>query len=73
MKKTADAIGFLIKAPFILLFLVAVNWMTGGDWWVQWPALGLGLAWVFCLLHVIRTVLFAGGLAAVAAYLASRR
>jgi hypothetical protein len=65
---------FLVKAPFILAFLFVVNLLTSpGHWWVQWPALGLGIAWVFALLRVIRTVAVAGGLAALAAYLIRRR
>jgi hypothetical protein len=58
----------------ILLFLVVINWMTfSGEWWVKWAALGLGIAWVFSLLHVLRAVMLAGGLAALTALLASRR
>jgi hypothetical protein len=74
VRKTAHAVGFLFKAPLILLFLVVLNWMTSpGHWWVQWPALGLGIAWVLCLLRVIRAVVLAGGLAALAGYITSRR
>ena len=74
MRKTAKAVGFLFKAPLILLFLFVINWMTfSGDWWVKWAALGLGIAWVFSLLHVLRAVMLAGGLAALAAFLTSRR
>jgi hypothetical protein len=65
---------FLVKAPFILAFLFVVNLLTSpGHWWVQWPALGLGIAWVFALFRVIRTVAVAGGLAALAAILLRRR
>ena len=73
MRKTARAAGFLFKAPLILLLLFVINWMTGGEWWVQWAALGLGIAWVVSLIHVIRAMVLAGGLAALAAYLGSRR
>ena len=74
MKKTAAAVGFLFKGPLILLFLVVINWMTfSGEWWVKWAALGIGIAWVFSLFRVIRAVLLAGGLAALAGYLGSRR
>jgi hypothetical protein len=74
VRKTAKAVGFLFKAPLILLFLFVINWMTfSGDWWVKWAALGLGIAWVFSLLHVLRAVMLAGGLAALAALLTSRR
>lgn len=74
MRKTAGALGFLIKAPFILLLLVVINWMTfSGEWWVKWAALGLGIAWFISLIRVIRAVILAGGLAALGAFLASRR
>ena len=74
MKKTVDALGFVFKAPLILLFLFVVNWMTfAGEWWVKWAALGIGIAWVISVFRVIRAVVLAGGLAALTAYLASRR
>jgi hypothetical protein len=67
------SIGFLVKGPLILLFLVIINLMTSpGDWWVQWPALGIGIAWVFSLLRVIRAGLVVGGLAGLFALLNRR-
>lgn len=74
MRKTAHALGFLFKGPLILLFLFVVNWMTfSGEWWVRWAALGIGIAWIFSLLRVIRAIVLAGGLAALAGYVATRR
>jgi hypothetical protein len=71
---TLRAVRFLFVAPIILVFLFAVNVLTwDGEWWVQWAALGLGIAWVISLLRVIRALILAGGLAAVAAYLVKRR
>ena len=56
-------------APFILAFLVVINLMTwNGQWWVQWAALGLGIAWIVNLFKVIRAIVLAGGLAALGAY-----
>jgi hypothetical protein len=70
MIATLRAVKFLFTAPLILLFLVVVNWMTSpGHWWVQWAALGLGIAWFFSLLRVMRAVIVAGGLAALGSYL----
>jgi hypothetical protein len=40
---------------------------------VQWAALGIGIAWFINLFRVFRAVVLAGGLAALAAYLAGRR
>jgi hypothetical protein len=70
MKSTLRSVRFLFTAPLILLFLVVINLMTSpGHWWVQWPALGLGLAWVLSLFRVFRAFLVVGGLAGLAAYL----
>ena len=74
MLKTARAVKFLFVGPLILLMLVVINLMTSpGHWWVQWAALGIGIAWVINLLRVIRAVVIAGGVAAVSAYLLNRR
>ena len=55
MTDTLRAVKFLFTAPLILLLLVVINWMTSpGHWWVQWAALGLGIAWCVSLLKVIR-------------------
>ena len=68
------AVKFLFMAPFILAFLVVINLMTwSGEWWVQWAALGIGIAWVSSLFTVVRAVVLAGGLAAFAAYLLKSR
>lgn len=74
MRQTVHAAGFLVKGPLILLLLLVINWMTfTGEWWVRWAALGIGIAWVISLFRVIRAVILAGGLAALASYIASRR
>ena len=74
MNKTLKSLKFLFVGPLILAFLLVINLMTSpGDWWVQWAALGIGIAWFFSLLRVARAVVLAGGLAALGAYLASRR
>lgn len=69
-----QALKFLFIGPLILAFLFVINLMTSpGEWWVQWPALGLGIAWISCLFTVLRAVVAAGGLAAAAAYLIQRK
>ena len=74
MTKTLRAVKFLFVAPLILAFLFVVNLMTSpGDWWVQWAALGLGIAWIASFFRVVRAVILTGGLAALGAYLFSRR
>jgi hypothetical protein len=73
MYRTWRSITFLIKGPFILLFLVIINAVTSpGHWWVQWAALGIGIAWMICLLRVIRMAILLGGLAALIAYFRKR-
>ena len=59
---TVRSAKFLVKAPLILAMLFVINLMTSpGHWWVQWPALGLGIAWVISLMRVARAVVLAGG------------
>lgn len=70
MLRTLRSVKFLFTAPFILLLLFIINWLTSpGDWWVQWAALGLGIAWVIALMRVLRAVVLVGGLAALGAWL----
>lgn len=72
--KTVHALGFLVKGPLILALLFVINLMTSpGHWWVQWPALGIGIAWVISLFRVIRALVIVGGLAGLAAYLNRQR
>jgi hypothetical protein len=73
MSKTMESVRFLFTGPVILGFLVIMNAMTSpGHWWVKWPALGIGLAWVFSLLRVLRLLVLVGGAAALFAYLRRR-
>ncbi len=67
---TLRAFRFLFVGPLVLVMLVIINLMTSpGHWWIQWPALGIGFAWVISLLRVIRAALVLGGLAALVCYL----
>lgn len=74
MIRTVRSIKFLIMAPFIVALLFVINLMTwSGEWWVQWAALGIGIAWVVNLIRVIRAIIVAGGLAALGTYLYRQR
>ena len=74
MLETLRALKFLVVGPLILVMLAVINWMTSpGHWWIQWPALGIGIAWVVSLWRVVKAVIVAGGLAALFAYLAQRK
>ena len=56
--------------PLILVVLVVINVMTSpGHWWVQWAALGIGIAWVISLIRVLGALVVLGGIAALIAYL----
>ena len=71
---TLGSVKFLFIAPMILTFLFVINLMTSpGHWWVQWAALGIGIAWFASLFRVMRAVILAGGLAALGAYLLNRQ
>jgi hypothetical protein len=71
---TLRAVKFLFMGPLIVAFLFVINLMTSpGHWWVQWAALGIGLAWVISLFKVLRAIVVAGGLAALAALLMRRK
>jgi len=73
MRSLAHSVSFLVKGPLILLMLIVINALTSpGHWWVQWPALGIGIAWTISLLRVIRAAIVLGGLAGLFA-LFSRR
>lgn len=73
MTRTLQAVKFLFMGPLIVAFLFVVNLMTWhGEWWVQWAALGIGIAWVASLFRVIRAIIMAGGLAALGAILMNR-
>lgn len=77
MLRTIRAAHFLIKGPLVLLLLLLINWMinmiTGMHiWWVQWAALGIGIAWLVSLFRVLKGVALAGGIAALLALLRKR-
>ena len=73
MLKAVRALKFLFIGPLVLALLVVINIMTSpGEWWVQWPALGIGIAWVICFFQVLKAVIIGGGLVALLAYFKSR-
>lgn len=72
--ETLNALKFLVTGPFVLVVVAIINWMTSpGDWWVQWVALGIGIAWLICLFKVIRTAILLGGLSALVALVMRQR
>ena len=68
-------VKFLLTAPFIVLMLFVINLMTysnSGQWWFQWAAFGIGIAWVINFFKLIRDIVLLGGLAAFGAYIFNR-
>lgn len=70
MLGTLRAVRFLFMAPLIVGFLFLINVMSSpGEWWVQWAALGIGIAWLVSLFRVARALILLGGLAALVAWM----
>lgn len=73
MYRTLRAVRFLFIGPLVLALLFVINWMTSpGDWWVQWAALGIGIAWVISLIRVLTAIIIGGGLVALVAHFKNR-
>lgn len=56
-----------ITLPFTAVFVVGlcfvINWMTApGHWWVQWVALGMGIAVVVAWARALKLLLAGGAL-----------
>jgi hypothetical protein len=67
------AFKFLFIGPLVLALLFVINFMTSPHhWWVQWAALGIGIAWLINFFRVLRAAVLVGGLAALVAYLRRR-
>ena len=67
------SVKFLFIGPLVLAMLFVINLVTSpGDWWIQWPALGIGIAWFISLLRVLKVALLVGGVAALVGALKKR-
>jgi pheromone shutdown protein TraB len=74
MRSTLHAAKFLITGPIVLAILFAVNlFASPGQWWFQWAALGIGIAWVVSLLRVLRGLIAIGLVAALVAWWTGRQ
>lgn len=74
MRSALHAAKFLILGPFILFGLLLMNlFASPGHWWVQWAALGLGIAMVVSLFRVLRGLVAVGLVAALVAWWTGRR
>ncbi len=61
VRNLSDAIFMPFKAVFVVGLCWAINAMTfHGVWWVQWVALGMGIATLVALARGIKTLLVLG-------------
>jgi len=73
MRSVTDAVTRPLKAVYVVGLCFLINLMTPpGHWWVQWVALGMGIAVIAAWARAVRTLVAAGALAAVAAYVYRR-
>ena len=73
MYRLYRSVRFLFVAPLIVALLVVINLVTSpGHWWVQWAALGIGIAWMVSLIRVVGAAVTVGGIAALVALLRRR-
>lgn len=73
LTQSLRAVRFLFVGPAVLALLFVINLMSSpGHWWVQWPALGIGIAWMISLFRVLRLLVVVGGLTALIAALRRR-
>ncbi|MEL7061369.1 MAG: hypothetical protein AAGN46_15205 [Acidobacteriota bacterium] len=74
MLETWRSLKFLVVGPMVVALCGVINLMTSpGHWWVQWVALGIGIAWVISLFRVVGAIFLAGGIAAFVALLQRSR
>jgi hypothetical protein len=56
-KDVADAITMPFKAIFVVGLCAVINYMTSpGHWWVQWVALGMGIAVLVAWARAAKTI-----------------
>ena len=68
-----DAVSLPFRAVFVVGLCLAINWFTTpGQWWVQWVALGMGIA-VLCAWWRALKLVAIGALLAVLGNWAYRR
>ena len=69
LRTLGEAATLPFKALCVVGLCLLINWMTSpGDWWVQWVALGMGIAVLVAWGRALRLVFTAAVLGAVAAW-----
>jgi hypothetical protein len=63
-----EAVTLPFTAVFVIALCAFIDWNTApGHWWVQWVALGMGIAVLCAWLRAIKLLLATGALAALGA------
>ena len=65
VRTVTDAVATPFKFVWVVGICFVINFMTTpGHWWVQWVALGMGVAVIAAWARAIRLLIAAGALAA---------
>ena len=66
------AVTFPFKFMFVIGLCYFINWMTSpNQWWAQWVAFGMGIAWIAIWARALKALALTA-LATALAYLAHR-
>lgn len=61
VRNLTQAVVMPFKALFVVGLCFLINWMTSpGHWWVQWVALGMGIAVLLAWARAAKTLLVLG-------------
>ncbi len=61
IRNLTEAIVMPLRALFVVGLCALINWMTSPDhWWVQWVALGMGIAVLVAWARAARTLVVLG-------------
>lgn len=64
-----SAVTLPLKAVFVVGVCFVINWMTSpGHWWVQWVALGMGIAVASAWWRAAKVLVAGGALVALVAW-----
>jgi len=69
VRTVRDAVTLPFTAVFVVGLCAAINWWTSpGHWWVQWVALGMGIAVAAAWWRALKLAVAAGALAVVGSW-----
>ena len=69
VRTVTDAVSKPFKFLYVVGICFVINLMTSpGHWWVQWVALGMGIAVIVAWMRAVKLLIAAGALAALGAW-----